>query len=383
MKVVCSRKRLLHIVQAAASIIPGRNVKPILQYLKLEAGPLPSGGSGISISATDLEVSLQAALNECEVTQPGVVAVPGARFTGLLQSGTSEEVALTCTSDKVGLCMGGSKFILPTVRPDEFPSLDTFSGENGYYSISAQELVAVVRRTVFATDAPSSRYQFSGVLFEVDGNMLYGVATDGRRMAIQETTLTRNGSPEEAGSVILQQKGLQLLAKICGDAKDGEEVAFTFERSNVTFRCGHATCCIRQLEGRFPKWRDAVPSTKNSSFLACNGYGNATVATEDMHAALRQAVLVVTEDHIRVNFGFHTAQLVLEAETDNGKTEIVIPVTFDASDRTVGLNPFFVGEFCRAVKEDAFEVYVRDSGSGVLFCNAAKDYRYMIMPLRD
>jgi DNA polymerase-3 subunit beta len=376
MKLTCDRKKLLHVAQAAASIVPGRSAKPILQYLKLEAGPLPSGKDGLTILATDLEVSLRITLDDCTIDEPGAVAVPAARFTGLLQSGTGDEVALTCSNDKVGMRMGGSKFILPTVNADEFPAVSKFSEENSCYRVSAAGMATAIRRTSFAADPDSTRYQLGGVLFEVERDELHAVAMDGRRLAAQTMPLARQGDPDGPSSGVLMQKGLQLLTKICGDAGEETEVAFTVTHSGTLFQCGNATCYIRHLEGRFPNWRDIVSRNAEGT-----GYARAVVKTEDLHAAIRQVLLIVTEDKRGAALTLDRGKIVLKADTDLGKTEITVLVCFEDVPRVVALDPRFIAEFCRVLKEENFEMFVKDSECGVMFRSAESNYRYMAMPL--
>ncbi len=65
---------------------------------------------------------------------------------------------------------GRSRFKLPSANADEFPRIPTFTAES-YHEIAAGLFKEMIRRTVFATDAESSRYALGGVLMEMEGKV--------------------------------------------------------------------------------------------------------------------------------------------------------------------------------------------------------------------
>ena len=60
---------------------------------------------------------------------------------------------------------------------DEFPSVSGFE-EDKYHVIPTRLFREMVKRTVFATDAESSRFALGGVLLEMEGNEVIAVGTD-------------------------------------------------------------------------------------------------------------------------------------------------------------------------------------------------------------
>ena len=73
----------------------------------------------------------------------------------------------------------------------------------------------MIRRTLFATDAESSRFALSGVLLEFDGDQLFAVGTDGRRLAAMQGKVKRVGSPETGdAATIVPSKAMQIIERI-------------------------------------------------------------------------------------------------------------------------------------------------------------------------
>ena len=54
MKAICEREKLLHVFQTAASVVPTRSPKPILQNLKLEVTP-----EAATLIGTDMEIGIR------------------------------------------------------------------------------------------------------------------------------------------------------------------------------------------------------------------------------------------------------------------------------------------------------------------------------------
>ncbi len=91
---------------------------------------------------------------------------------------------MTLETNESSLIIKGlhSEFNLPSGNPDEFPTIVGFE-ENSYFEIPARLFRELVKRTIFATDTETKRYALGGVLFEITGDEITAVGTDGRRLA--------------------------------------------------------------------------------------------------------------------------------------------------------------------------------------------------------
>jgi DNA polymerase III subunit beta len=156
MKLVCHRGALSTAFQTVSGVVPTRTPKPVLQNVKLEAAK----GHAVLVG-TDSEVAIRYRVAEADIQEPGDVLLPTSRVLAILREMQGDTVSLETTDS--GTCVRGERaeYKLPMIDPAEFPAVAEFEETNSY-SIQAGALKQMIRRTIFATDAESTRYALGG-----------------------------------------------------------------------------------------------------------------------------------------------------------------------------------------------------------------------------
>ena len=258
MKITCLREPLTAAFSLAASIAPNRSPKEILQNVKVTAD-----GGKITLTATDMEVGIRLELQEgVEIESEGTALLPVQRTMAILRESNDEQLTFETDDSGVGVKGNRSKFKLPGSNPDEFPSVTGFD-EDSYHVIPTRLFREMVRRTVFATDAESSRYALGGVLLEMEGNSVIAVGTDGRRLARMEGSGDPQGDHKTTGSsTIVPTRAIHLMERALSDSDETVDVA---ARSNdLLLRTPRAVIYSRLVEGRYPVWRQVFPKLSHS-----------------------------------------------------------------------------------------------------------------------
>jgi len=149
MKVKCDRAKLLEALQTAASVVPQRSPKPVLQNVKLEVTQ-----DTATLMATDLEIGIRIVVPGVDVEVPGSALLPLSRFMPILRESPDETLALE--ADPQGTIVRGdrSEFNLAGANPDEYPSVASFT-ESSYHELPARFLKEVIRRTALADAWPA------------------------------------------------------------------------------------------------------------------------------------------------------------------------------------------------------------------------------------
>ena len=182
----------------------------------------------------------------------------------VLSCGKNSDEKLHISADGQGIVIKGerSEFKLPAQNPDEFPSVEEFD-DKAYLEVPALILKELIRRTLFATDTESSRYALGGVLLELDKETITAVGTDGRRLAKMEGGVKTVGSYKGTDSMtIVPSKSMQLIDRaIVGDAEASVQVVA--RPNDILLKSANATIYSRLVDGRFPKWRDVIPSSRD------------------------------------------------------------------------------------------------------------------------
>lgn len=367
MKIKCEREQLLPAFQTVAGVVPARSPKEILKDVKLEVD-----GDTATLMATDLDVGIRATVPGVTVEAPGSALLSAARFGSILRESSDAELGLE--ADAAGTLIRGerSEFRLPSANPEEFPPIATFD-ESSYHEVPARLLKEIVRRTVYATDNESTRYALGGVLLEMDENSLLAVGTDGRRLArMQGPAISVEGHVTGDKMVIVPSKTMQLIERSLADADAEIKIAAT--SSGLLVASQRVTIYSRLVEGRFPKWRDVFPKRDNAARIELN--------VGPLHSAVRQAMVVTSEESRGVDFTFADGKLTLAGRTaEVGQSRVDLPIDYHDREITITLDPRFLTDFLRVLDpEKNFTLEITDAASAAV-CHTDDDYGYVIMPL--
>jgi DNA polymerase-3 subunit beta len=366
MKITCQREPLLAAFQTAASVVPSRTPKPILQNVKIEVTP-----SATVLMATDLEVGVRIEVAGVEVHTPGSAILPVQRFGALLRESSDEKLKITGDPQAIIVRGERSELKFPSEDPAEFPAVTAFNDAR-HQEVPARLFRELIHRTLFATDNESSRYALGGVLLEMTADKIVAVATDGRRLAKMEGPAQAVGGAPQEGMTIIPARSMQLMERAVTDAD--AEVKIATRGNDVVIRTPRATIYSRLVEGRFPKWRDVMPERKGAERIE--------LTVGPLHSALRQAAIVTSDDSRGIDFTFKDGMILMEAETpDRGKSHVELPIAYQGKDLTVTLDHRFLADFLKVLDpEKTFTLDIRDADTAIL-CTVDDGYSYVIMPL--
>ena len=368
MKITCQREALLNAFSLAASIAPTRSPKEILQNVKATA----SGGK-LTLTATDMEVGIRLDVTEgVEIETEGTALLPVQRTMAILRESSDETLSIETDDSGVKVTGSRSKFKLPGSNPDEFPTVASFE-EDRYHVLPTRLFREMVKRTVFATDAESSRYALGGVLLEMDESSVIAVGTDGRRLARMEGTGESVGGHQTSGSsTIVPTRAIQLMERAL-DEKD-ESVDVAARANDLLLRTPRAVIYSRLVEGRYPNWRQVFPQRDNAVGL--------DMTVGPLFAALRQAAIVTDHESRGIDFTFADGTLKLDASTaEIGESHIELPITYDGESITLTMDHRYVADFCKVLdNETAFTMEI-ESGTSPALLSTEDGYGYVIMPM--
>ena len=366
MKIVVDRNSFYSSFQVAAAVAPARSPKTILQNVKIEAD-----GNRVILSATDTEVGVRIEVEDVDVQTAGTAVLSVSRLNSILRETSVDQLEIQVEDEKTVVKGKGCRFELQTADADEFPDIDEFQSDN-YFQVKGHVFRDLVKRTLFATDAESTRYALGGIKLEFDDEQLIAVGTDGRRLAKMVGSIEKVGQPEAAMTTIVPAKSMHLLERILPD--NDELVRMVNRQNDLVVQREHLTFTTRLVEGAFPKWRGAIPQRSDSRQIE--------LPAGPMHSALRQAAIVSSEESRGINFTFADGSLVLTNSTaEVGSSHVELPISYDKDPVTITLDHRFVADFLKVLKpEDLFIMDIED-GQGAALCKTQDDYEYVIMPL--
>lgn len=367
MKITCDREQFLNAFMTAATVAPSRSPKPILRNVKLDVSKDAS-----TLMATDMEVGIRIEVAGIEVEKPGSVLAPVSLLGSILRESSDEKLVIEADSNGTIVRGERSEFKLPAENPDEFPSVTGFT-EESFHEVPARLFKELVRRTLFATDAESSRYALGGVLLEMADDKIIAVATDGRRLAKMEGPAMAVGGHQTGDTMtIVPSRAMQLMERALSDGD--AEIQVAARANDILVKSPRATIYSRLVEGRFPKWREVFPTRQESVQIE--------IAVGPFYSALRQAAIVASEESRGIDLSFGGGSLVMAGATaEVGQSRVELPIAYDGQDITVTLDHRFVADFLKVLDaEKPVTVDIQDAESAALF-TTDDGYGYVIMPL--
>ena len=370
MKIQLDPKEFSPKFKLAASVAAARDIKPILQNVKIKSDKK----LGAILQATDTEIGIRIRI-DCDVVSNGEAVLPTKRLTQLLDLTRDDRLSLEGAESKVICSDEKTRLELSTQDPDEFPNVEEFE-ETAYHEIPAKVLKEMIKRTVYATDTEAARYALGGVCFEMDGDNISVVATDGRRLAWQEGKGTCvNGHKVEAA--ILPVKTLQILERVLNDKSvdEDDDIKMAVSANRVLFQCKDVTLFSRLVEGRFPKWRTIIPKTEDDTPV--------TVECGELLPAVLTAQIAITDLDPGVHFIFTPGKLTLTGEgKEVGASTFDLPISFEGAEKKIKFDPKFITSFLRVLDSGTVvSVYLPPDNDPVKITADDGGYVYVVMPM--
>ena len=377
MRIRLERDVLAEAVAWTARSLPARPPVPVLAGLLVEAS-----GDQLTLSSFDYEVSARTTI-DATVEEAGTALVSGRLLAEITRSLPDRPVTLSTEGTKVLLVCGSSRFSLPTLPVEDYPSLPDMPATTG--TLHGAAFAAAVAQVAVAAGRDDTLPVLTGIRLEIDGPTLTLAATDRYRLAVRELAWEPGQSAGEAVALVpartladtakaLAAGSAVSLALSSGGIGEG---LIGFEGDGAT---GARRTTSRLLDGEFPKYRALLPSESQ------------TVASLDTAAFVESVrrVALVAERNAPVRLTFSAGEVQLDAGTgDDAQASESLEATLEGESITIAFNPQYLLDGLGAIDTPiavlSFTTATKpavltgrtgpdDAGSG--------DYRYLLMPVR-
>lgn len=370
MKAVCDRAALTRGVQLAASVATPRSPKPALGCIKVEAK-----ANCMTLLATDLEVGIRIELEKMDIQEPGEGLVPADRLNAILRELQEDTISISATAQETKIVAPGAHFTVLGNDPADFPAVPEFP-EEGVLTVEADDLLALAERTLFATAKENTRYALNGVLWEVEGNSLTLVSTDGRRLSLARGKC--KDGPKERVSAIVPSKAMQLIERCLTDVEKVKgNVRAVLREKDILLEAppgdgGRRIVYSRLVDGHFPKYEDVIPKDFDKK---------ATLKAEAFLGAVRKAALLTNEESRGVMLKFSKDELVITSRTpEMGEAEVRMQVAYEGEPLEIGFNPVYLIDAVKVIDAEEFSFSFKGSSKpGVI--TEGRMFTHVVMPV--
>jgi DNA polymerase-3 subunit beta len=370
MEITVSKAELLRELSATQGVVERKTTIPILSNYLFEAG-----GDRLSLTATDLDLSLRTSCN-AKVKKEGACTIPARKLHDYVKLLPDADITIKMLENHwVSIRCGRSNTKMVGMARSNFPSLPVFPTA-GVVKIPALVLRGMIARTSFAIANEESRYTLNGALMVLKPESITMVATDGHRLAHVERGNEKFEGVSGEMKTLVPKKAMDELRSLV-DSTDVETIEFAKDESTLFFRIGPRLLTSRQLTGQFPNYEAVLPKDNSKSIL---------LHGDDLGFAIARVAQFADERSRAVRLKLENGELKLSASsTETGESEDSIETDYKGDPLTIGFNAQYISDFLKAAGAGDVRLELKDAQSaGQLRPAEGEDYkyRYIVMPMR-
>jgi DNA polymerase-3 subunit beta len=369
MEITVSKFELLRELTATQGVVERKTTIPILSNYLLEAA-----GDKLSLTATDLDLSLRTACN-AKVKKEGACTIPARKLYDYVKLLPDADITIRLLENHwVSIRCGRSNTKMVGMARSNFPGLPVFPSA-GVIKIPAAVLRSMIAKTGFAIASEESRYTLNGALMVLKPESITMVATDGHRLAHVERTGEKFEGVSGEMKTLIPKKAMDELKSLLDS--EAETIDFAKDESTLFFRVGPRLLTSRQLTGQFPNYEAVLPKDVSKSI---------TLQGEELGAAIARVAQFADERSRAVRLRLEKGELKLSASsTETGESEDSIEIAYDGEPMAIGFNAQYLIDFIKATGSGVVKLELKDAQSaGQLRPAEGEDYkyRYIVMPMR-
>lgn len=355
-----------------ARTVERRNTVPIVACVLIEAGD-----AGLVLTGTDLDIEMRLTL-PAEASRSGACAVAAQTLADIVRK-LSGQVRLELGEDgRLVVRSGRSRFTLPTLDRNDFPTL---SRESGGVSIGVpgKAMAAALERVSFAISTEETRYYLNGVHLHrpSEGGEIVAVATDGHRLSKIVLPVT---APDGFPAVIVPRKTCAEIARMAEAAGAGD-LSLTLSPGRIIVELegeGLPSMCLasKLIDGSFPDYTRVIPR------------GNPRRVVGDI-AAIRGAVERIATiagergRAVKLELGSNAITLSM-TNPEAGSAVEEVEVEYDGDPLIIGFNARYLIDVLDSIPSHGFAAAFGDAGSPCLLTSAVAGDggELVLMPMR-
>lgn len=365
MKVITSKVDLVEALGIVGRAVATRSSIQVLGGVLLDAS-----ADGVTLSATDMEISVRVPLR-ARVERAGTTVLPARILMEIARSLAGGDVVLEKqpAAAHIDLRNGDSEFDLRVLPAEDFPAFPVFPLEEGF-TVEKAAFLATIDRVAGSASRDETRPVLTGVLLHVANNVVRMVATDSYRLSVKETPV--EASVREKLQVIAPGRCLTELSRI-GGAVASDIITVVLTENQILFQVGEAQLMSRLIDGQFPNYRQLIPDSFES---------RAVVNRDEFIEALSR-VRLLAQKSAPVRLVFADGTLTLSAQSqDVGAARESLPVKYEGEPLEIGFNPEFLLAGATAVAEEEVDMRFISPLRPGLLRGKDEDFLYLIMPIR-
>ncbi len=374
MKTSVLQDKLAKGLSIVARAVENRPTLPVLGNILLA-----TEDARVKLAATNLEMSITTWIG-AKVEKEGAITLPAKTLADLVNNLSPERVDLTLDTATltVNVRCGATVSNVKGIDAAEFPVIP--SGGDADITLPGKTLKEMINQTVFAAAKEDNRPILTGVLMQLDGNVMTMASADGYRLAVRTTDIEQTFAKRI--DLVIPAKALTEVGRVIGDDDDVVTITLPKERDIVLFHMKHTDIATQLLEGKFPDFAAIIPRSYVTSSV---------MYTSDLLAACKRAEIFARDSAYSAKLyvkpapgpGEPGAVTIVGMSAERGDNEGMLDASVEGEALNISFNIRYLIDVLNVINDE--RVVLESNGAanpGVIRPENRDDFVSVIMPMQ-
>lgn len=364
MKFVCRKTNLQKGLILVSRLVSQRTTLPVLGNVLITA----SEGK-LEIAATDLEAAIRVDVS-AKIIEKGAITIPTRTLTDFISTVSDDELTVEATEVDATIKTAHYSADFKGIASSEFPIIPKIEKPKSFM-MRSQDLKIALSKVLFAAALDETRPVLAGVYIIADNEKLTLVSTDSYRLAEKTQSIS---SLDEKFALVAPARTLAELQRILPEID--EEVKVSAGDSQMEFEFAGTMFMTRLIEGAFPDYQQIIPKKFECEFVANKS---------EFIEALKIASIFARESSNNIKLAVGKDEITLKATSAGvGQAEAKLKAQISGSMIEVSFNGKYILDALLNISGQRAGIGLSGKlSAGLVSSKDEKDYRYIIMPLRN
>ena len=345
-----------------------KGLQPVLANILIEA----ESKNKLNLYATDFDLTIITSV-EAQVNGLGKITLPAKKLLDIVSRLNDGIINFELNNTTMTITSGKSKFEILGISASEFPKIEYITEEDSEVDIDLKPFVIGVKEAGFAAASyESNNSLLSGVVCDINKNVLEIASTDGNRLARARKIVSNKD--DKTIKLILPAKVLQEFLKISYFMEDDSIKLYT-KNNKIMIKSDNITMISNLMNGQYPQYNKLIPQSLPKE---------AKVNVSKMISAIERVSTMVNEKTSIVKLNFTQNSLSLMADTpETGNSEDQLDILYSGEDILIAFNYRFLLDFLKNTdSEDVIICMNTNLSATVIKPDNEEDFIYLIMPVQ-
>ena len=345
-----------------------KGLQPVLANILIDA----VDKNTINLYATDFDMSIITSI-EAQVSSTGRITLPARKLIDIISRLNDGIINFELNNTIMSITSGKSKFEILGISATEFPQIEMLSDEDNEIEIDLKPLIIGIKEAGFAAASyESNNNLLSGVVCDINKNVLEIASTDGNRLARARKIITNRD--DKTIKLIVPAKVLQEFLKISYFI-DEDTIRIYTKNNKIMIKSNNITMISSIMNGQYPQYNQLIPQSFPKE---------AKVNVQKIISALERVSTMVDEKKNSVKLSFTNNSLSLMADTpEAGNSEDEIDILYCGEDILIAFNYRYLLECFKNIEAENMIICMNTNLSAtVIKPDNEEDFIYLIMPVQ-